>query len=333
LGAKFAPLAVPISRRKQAMACATVVYFPMLLLIVYSWSLARLRLSWPLWLLYPLYSRLVDKEILSVAAWLSFRKNWLLQGCAAYFPATLFKADPTLTWDPNKAYLIGYHPHGVCGCGAALAFGTDVLGWREKFPGLEVRLATILMSWRLPLLWELLARLGCIPGDGTTLARAVRPGRAVVMNVGGRDESLDASTGQHVLTVRPKREFFRLALRNGALLVPSFGFGESELFQSARDVPGLAGPLQAWIEGIVGASVPLFNGRSPFTYNLGPMPFRKPISVVVGTPLVPQQCHGMEPSDTQVEDLQERYVGALRALYERWKPHCELDQGKRLIIV
>merc|ERR1719362_2506992 len=165
LGAKFAPLAVPISRRKQAMACATVVYFPMLLLIVYSWSLARLRLSWPLCLLY---SRLVDKEILSVAAWLSFRKNWLLQGCAAYFPATLFKADPTLTWDPNKAYLIGYHPHGVCGCGAALAFGTDVLGWREKFPGLEVRLATILMSWRLPLLWELLARLGCIPGDGTT---------------------------------------------------------------------------------------------------------------------------------------------------------------------
>uniref|UniRef100_A0A7S4QTW8 diacylglycerol O-acyltransferase n=1 Tax=Alexandrium monilatum TaxID=311494 RepID=A0A7S4QTW8_9DINO len=332
LGAKLAPLQVPTTRRMQALACATVSYLPFLVLALYVWCTIRIRRSWPLFLLYPLYAQLFGRDGTSVAPWPALRRNWLLRGCAAYFPAALFKADPTRTWDASRAYLIGYHPHGVCGCGAALAFGTDVLGWREKFSGLEVRLATVIMRVRLPLVWELLARMGWIPTDSASLARALQPGHAVAVNVGGREEFLDHLPGQCILTLRARRDFFRTALRSGAMLVPSFGFGENELFSRADEMPAPMRQLQGWLETRLGVSLPLFNGRSPLTYNLGPMPHRQRLTVVVGAPLQVERCDG-EPLEAQVDALQKAYFAALRGLFERWRPQCEPESSTQLVII
>ena len=59
---------------------------------------------------------------------------------AGYFPIKLVK---TTDLDPNRSYLFGNHPHGILCAGAFASFGTDALGFKEKFPGLDPHLLTL----------------------------------------------------------------------------------------------------------------------------------------------------------------------------------------------
>jgi len=331
LGAKVAPLHVPIPRRVEAFACGCVVYLPIIVFFLLAWITYHFRLTWPVILFYPIYA-LMDKAPHERKLWRQARQHIVFKRCADYFPATLIKSDPTSKWDTTVPYMIGYHPHGVCGFGAALAFGTDALGWNLKFPDLDIRLATVFMKVRVPLLWEFLSRLGGISGNRATLVDALKPGRVVVVNVGGRQEFLDHTPGQYVLTVRAHKDFFKTALQRGASLVPAFGFGENQLFTKSDQLNGSMGSMQLWIEQHLGMSVPLFNGRHLFTYNAGPMPFRQRLTVVVGQPIPVDQCDGI-PTEEQVNLLQDVYVEALRALFEDWQPKCEPDVDTELIIL
>ena len=57
-----------------------------------------------------------------------------------YFPITLVK---TADLDPERSYLMGYHPHGVLSYGAFGCFATHFAKFRELFPGLSSRLIVL----------------------------------------------------------------------------------------------------------------------------------------------------------------------------------------------
>lgn len=50
-----------------------------------------------------------------------------------YYPISLVK---TVDLDPSKNYIFGYHPHGFVPDGLVISFGTKVLGFQNKFPGI-----------------------------------------------------------------------------------------------------------------------------------------------------------------------------------------------------
>lgn len=56
-------------------------------------------------------------------------------------------------------------------------------------------------------------------------------GRAITIVVGGARESLDAKPGQLKLVLKRRKGFIKLAIRNGADLVPVLGFGENDLYE------------------------------------------------------------------------------------------------------
>ena len=49
-----------------------------------------------------------------------------------YYPISLTK---TAELDAENHYIFGYHPHGMIPEGLLVAFGTEELGFSEKFPG------------------------------------------------------------------------------------------------------------------------------------------------------------------------------------------------------
>ena len=51
-----------------------------------------------------------------------------------YYPMSLEK---TADLDPQKNYIFGYHPHAYISEGAVIAFQTDALGFRDKYPGIK----------------------------------------------------------------------------------------------------------------------------------------------------------------------------------------------------
>ncbi|RWR98368.1 hypothetical protein B4U79_03295, partial [Dinothrombium tinctorium] len=63
--------------------------------------------------------------------WPAFRRFFLWRYYAEYFPIKLHK---TADLNPNKNYIIGYHPHGILPFGAFANFNTEATGFSEKFP-------------------------------------------------------------------------------------------------------------------------------------------------------------------------------------------------------
>lgn len=70
-----------------------------------------------------------------------------------------------------------------------------------------------------------------------------------------------------------------LIIFNSASLVPVYSFGENDLYE-----PWMPNPSGSWLRyfqdrltKIMGISLPLVRGRGVFQYNVGPLPFRKPI--------------------------------------------------------
>jgi len=258
------------------------------------------------------------------------RRSWLFKHWAEYFPASLIKANPSADFSGERPVLMGYHPHGILSFGAQLNFGTDCTGWAEKFPNLTPRLCTLNMNLTMPFLRELIGRLGAIPADAGAIRAALKPGNVVILVVGGAAEALDTKPGEYVLTLARRKGFFRLALQHGADLVPSFGFGENDLFEVIAPNSFLR-TLQLKAYKILSFSMPVFYGRGVFTYNMGMLPFRRPLTAVVGDPI---RCEKTpNPTAEQIDALKEQYITALRKLYEEWAPRLEPGRDSSLMVI
>lgn len=60
----------------------------------------------------------------------------------------------TVDLNPNKNYILGYHPHGIMSAGAFATFGTDSCGFMEVFPGVKPTLAVLAGLFMIPIFRE-----------------------------------------------------------------------------------------------------------------------------------------------------------------------------------
>ena len=100
---------------------------------------------------------------------------------------------------------------------------------------------------------------------------------------GGAKESLEAHPGLMKLYLAKRKGFVKVALENGATLVPVFGFGENELFDQVANPHGsIVRKIQNQLQQRMGFAIPLFHGRGVFQYNIGLLPKRIPIGLCRG---------------------------------------------------
>jgi len=323
---------VPLARRRQMLCCTLVSSAIPEMLIVYALLIRFRRRLWPLMLVY-LPWLCWDKSPWNggrqTSKWL--RRNEIFKQFAAYFPASLIKADPQADFGGSRPVMMGYHPHGILSFGALLNYGTDATGWHEKFPNLTPHLATLSMNFRFPIMREFLASMGLIAASAGSIRKALRPGNAVIVVVGGAAEALDTKPGEYVLTLTRRTGFFRIALEEGADLVPSFGFGENDIFDTVLDKGSTLHKLQLRMYKMMSFSLPVFHGRTAVTYNMGTLPYRRPLTVVVGEPIRNEKI--ASPTAAQIAELKAQYVHAVRDLYAKWQPRLEPGREKALIIL
>lgn len=259
-----------------------------------------------------------------------FRDNWVWKRWVEYFPASLIKANPTADFSGERPVLMGYHPHGILSFGVQCNFGTDATGWRDKFPSLSPRICTLNMNLMIPFLREIMGRMGVIPASAESIKAALKPGNAVILVPGGAAEALDTKSGEYILTLARRTGFFRLALQHGADLVPTFGFGENNIYETLSSNSFLRN-IQIKAYKLLSFSMPMFYGRGIFTYNMGLMPFRRPLTTVVGEPIRVERTEN--PTKEQIEALKAQYIEALRRLYAEWQPRLEPEAKAKLIII
>jgi len=339
----WAPIRVPPYRRIQT---ATVLLWTSQLSLCISlyFFLMSYPITWPILIPYSIWILFLDSAPekggrlhQSVRTW----KFWNL--FASYFPISLIK---TVDLPSDRKYVFGYHPHGIIGMGAVANFGTEATGFSQKFPGLNPHLLTLSTNFIIPFYRDLILSLGicsvsiksCISilksknKRSTDLANNNGEGNCLVIVVGGAAESLSAHPGTADLTLKRRLGFIKLAIREGADLVPVFSFGENDIYAQLSNSRGTAlYSLQKRFQAVFGFTLPIFHGRGIFNYSLGLLPYRHPIISVVGKPIRVEQ--NKNPGLEEIEKVQKQYIAELTAIWDQYKDQFARNRKSELTLI
>jgi hypothetical protein len=247
---RWAPLNVPLPRRLQT---AAVLWHTLAMSIFFSlfWFTLAIPLSWPILVPYLIYVLLFARNHLDGTV--PYRRSEFLRNLplwrfyAEYFPIRIHR---TAQLDASKNYIFAYHPHGIISHGAFGNFATEATGFSQLFPGIKNTLLTLDTNFNIPFYREYLLSMGLasvsrescealLRGDGAPKnihSHANPPakqgtkfegGRAITIVIGGAQESLEAQPGTMKLLCKKRRGFLKLAIREGAGVVPVLSFGEN----------------------------------------------------------------------------------------------------------
>lgn len=245
----------------------------------------------------------------------------------------------TAELDPDGRYILCYAPHGILTFSAFVCFDTEATGFAVKFPGIDLRPLTLTINFRLPLIREFLLSFGICDVSKASCLKILRKGSgsAILLAVGGANESLYSSPGTYDLVLRKRKGFVKLALETGASLVPVIAFGENDLYYTNKPRPGgKLETLQRVLKKYLGFTMPNFYGDG-ILFGRGLMPQRKPVSVVVGAPMaVPKsdpKAMSQEAFHALVDEYHAKYVSHLYELWNRHKDVYAADRRKSLTLV
>mmetsp|Transcript_63979 Transcript_63979/g.166258 ORF Transcript_63979/g.166258 Transcript_63979/m.166258 type:complete len:340 (+) Transcript_63979:45-1064(+) len=283
------------------------------------------------------------KPALVVALWLLWRKyvvtpaskqivpwgpRWLAVAASAllhYFGRAFLNytdnAEDTLKWgiwEDGKQYLMPWHPHGNFTI-SSLYFISHY--WAKNYPGGTPRYVCVApLLLKIPILAEFLLLCHARSQDISTFSRLLASGATVAVQPGGLREQVATDDKQERVFFPAKLGFIRLALQHGVALLPTYAFGENQLYKTAPWVQR----LNQWCYRKLGTGSMIILGQggipsSPILPNPIMLPkagaglhirWGKPIDV--GPPI-------QEPSDEQVREVFAVYVEALRRLFDEYK--------------
>ncbi|XP_069748257.1 diacylglycerol O-acyltransferase 2 [Narcine bancroftii] len=260
------------------------------------------------------------------SAWV---RNWAVwRYFREYFPIKLVK---TYNLANSRNYIFGYHPHGIFCFGAFCNFGTEATGFSKKFPGIRPSLATLAGNFRMPILRDYLMSGGIFPVTREAIDYMLSmngTGNAVIIVIGGAAESLECSPGSNVVNLKNRKGFVKIALQNGADLVPVYAFGENEVYRQVIFEEGSwLRAIQRKFQKLIGFAPCIFRGRGFFSSgSWGLVPFAKPINTVVGEPISVPRIKN--PSPEMVDHYHRIYMQSLVKLFNKYKSkfgYCESE--------
>jgi 1-acyl-sn-glycerol-3-phosphate acyltransferase len=217
---------------------------------------------------------------------------------------------------PGAALLVGNHNAGISFLDPFF-FGA---AWHERTAGSDP------LHWlahdamlRLPVIGNLLLRVGGIRASHDTAMQALARGRKVVVYPGGNREAFRPWSERHRVDFGGHRGFARLALRAGVPIVPLLAHGSHGSFVVLTRGEKLA----AWTgvrRHLRSPSFPIFLGL-PWGVGVGPifhLPLPVPSRVVIGEPL-PLAAAGPPVAEdpAAVQQLYDRVVGRLQEMMDR----------------
>ncbi|KAJ1620276.1 diacylglycerol acyltransferase-domain-containing protein [Pavlovales sp. CCMP2436] len=233
----------------------------------------------------------------------AFGRSWVFESWRAYFGWETVQEAALV---PGERYLLAEFPHALYPVGQLLSYGViDHLSRTHKVSGV---VATVLLH--TPVLRHFYYATGTRAADAKSIQRILKEGGNAAVVVGGIAEMfMDTSDAERIYLKR-RAGFVKLAIREGAHIVPVFFFGNT------KTMAKLNSPILRAISRRVKMSIVIFYGRWGT-----PIPFRHPIKMVLGSPIRVTQA--AEPSAEEVEETLARVVDAMAKLYEKHRPAWE----------
>jgi hypothetical protein len=293
------------------------VRFPWLLWNIYSFATGRHEEKST----FPLYYRLLQPTRLFDM----YRELY-----ADYFPIGLYRSEPL---PPTRKYVFGYHPHGAGIKGMSICFGMKATGFTKLFPGLQTTFLVMSSAFKIPLWRSYMQLMG---GKSVSRASCVTQltksghdghgkGNGIIISVGGSPEADLTRPNSMDIIANKRKGFVRVAVETGADIVPVIGFGENDMWDRPEPGNGIGERILRFLIRRP-PDCPLIRGRiSVF------LPLQKPISVVVGSPIVvEQQDH---PDEDYINKLHGLYIQGLEQIWKDWRDEFGIDPAVEFKIV
>lgn len=174
--------------------------------------------------------------------------------------------------------------------------------------------------------------IGSVSKQSCERILAKGPGHAITIVIGGAQESLLSRPHHNELVLKKRLGVFKIAMKHGADLVPTYGFGENDIYQQIANDPGTwLYTVQQVFKKVAGFTIPLFHARGVLNYDFGLMPFRAPINTVVGKPIRVEKV--ADPTTEQLKELQAKYIAGLMEIWDQYKDEFASDREKDLCLV
>lgn len=218
-------------------------------------------------------------------------------------------ADPSKRLDPERQYLICWHPHGALTfCAAFFTSKLAAQSTTREAPGPKrwfVGIANLL--FRFPFLGEFMALVNARPVTQRMAEEILLQGHSYAIQPGGIPEQVLTDHRREMLVFPPNLGFCRLALKYGVPLVPIYAFGENQVFTTYE----WSRQATSRLHKSFGIAVPLVN----------PIPNKTGIHMKWGRPVEVGSAEE-QASDTRVQQIFAQYLLELGRLFAEHCYHC-----------
>ncbi|XP_006193964.1 diacylglycerol O-acyltransferase 2-like protein 6 [Camelus dromedarius] len=305
-----------------------ILLIPYFLVFTKFWMVSVLALAWLA------YDWNTHSQGGRRSAWV---RNWTLwKYFQNYFPVKLVK---TYDLPPKHNYIIANHPHGILSYGVFINFATEATGFARIFPGITPYVGTLEGMFWIPIVREYIMSMGVCPVSELALKYLLTQkgsGNAVVVVVGGAAEALLCRPKASTILLKQRKGFVKLALQTGSYLVPSYSFGENEVYNQETFPEGtwirlFQKTFQDTFKKIIGLTLCTFHGQGFTRGSWGFLPFNQPITTVVGEPLPLPRIE--RPNKKTVDKYHALYISALRKLFDQHKVQYGLSETQELTIL
>eukprot|EP00911_Craspedida_sp_UC1_P002953 UC1_evm1s2153 len=219
---------------------------------------------------------------------------------------------PPAVLPAGRPYIMGYHPHGIIPFAAGLLLVHPE--WKRLAPGVTPHFMVDALLQAIPGIRDILQWFGSKEVSRDSVASTLAAEEPLLLVPGGQVEMMRSrSWVPETYISASHRGFVRMAVSNGAPLLPIVSIGEQLLMDNIY-CPSLQIPCYK-VLGFPFPFVPYGRFGLPF-----PRRKRKGITVVVGHPLeVCKVAPGSQAHELAVSRLHRRYFEELRSLYNRHK--------------
>lgn len=242
-------------------------------------------------------------------------------------------------------------PHGAFGIGFFILHFHRLVS-DPRFQRFRCYAGGASVLFKVPLLRELLLLLRVREASQRTLDALLASGNSVALNPGGLWEQVcvsDASSltvkrdchsppcpgsplarmaqvhtthEEEAIHLQPRLGFIRLAMRHGVPILPSYGFGENQLYRSTWYAAATL-PLRRWLAEHARVGVPAVRGRFGSIF-----PFPTHHTFVVGRP-VPVGAPNAAPTTEQIEEVLERWKAEMLRIFDEHKHLLPAEVAER----